>query len=66
MASATYGVACRAGAWEGGGMANERDEEQASVDSALEREMQHEEVRSAKAKQDRIEKTTREDHLDEG
>lgn len=47
-------------------MADERDEERASIDSALEREDEHERTRDAKAKQDKIEKITRDDHLDAG
>lgn len=47
-------------------MPNERDEEQAALDEALEREIHHEQTRGAKGKQDNIERITREDHLDEG
>ena len=49
-----------------GPMPNERDEEEAVLDEALEREAHHEQTRDAKSKQDNIERITREDHLDEG
>ncbi len=42
-------------------MPTERDEEQAAVDSAIEAELEHEQERGAHAKQDQIEKLTRED-----
>lgn len=45
-------------------MPTERDEEQAAVDSAIEREVHHEETRDAAADQGLIEKHTREDDLD--
>ncbi len=42
-------------------MPTERDEEQAAVDSAIESELEHDEERDAAAKQNQIEKMTRED-----
>jgi hypothetical protein len=45
-------------------MPDERDDELASVDSAIESELEHEEERDAAAKQNQIQKMTREDDLD--
>ncbi|MCU0279564.1 MAG: hypothetical protein MUF33_11270 [Candidatus Nanopelagicales bacterium] len=42
-------------------MPTERDEEQAAVDEAIEREAHHEQTRDAAAEQGLIEKVTRED-----
>jgi len=45
-------------------MPNERDEEQAAVDSAIEAELEHDNERDAAAQQNLIEKMTREDSQD--
>ncbi len=45
-------------------MPTERDEEQAAVDEAIERESHHEKTRDAAAEQGLIEKVTREDSDD--
>lgn len=45
-------------------MPTERDDELASVDSAIERELEHDQERDAAARQDQIEKLTREDDQD--
>lgn len=45
-------------------MPDEDEEAVADLDTALERELEHERVRGSKAKQDKIEKITRDDHLD--
>jgi hypothetical protein len=45
-------------------MPTERDEEQASVDEALEREIHHEKTRDAAHEQGEIQKQTREHDLD--
>ncbi len=52
-------------AWHARGMPTERDEEQAAVDEALEREVHHERTRDAAAEQGEIQKETREHHLDD-
>lgn len=45
-------------------MPTERDEERASVDEALEREIHHEQTRDAAHEQGEIQKQTREHDLD--
>lgn len=45
-------------------MPNERDEEQASVDAAIEQELHHEQTRDAAAEQNQISKMTRDDSED--
>ncbi|MEZ5184538.1 MAG: hypothetical protein R2720_02230 [Candidatus Nanopelagicales bacterium] len=45
-------------------MPTERDEEQAAVDAAIEREVHHEKTRDAAAEQGLVQKHTREDDLE--
>lgn len=45
-------------------MPNERDDEQAAVDSAIEAELEHDNERDAAAQQNLIQKMTREDAED--
>lgn len=45
-------------------MSEEDNEAEAALDTALEQELEHERRRDAKDKQHKIEKTTRDNHLD--